>query len=106
MRTQMIQQKIATAPGLHTLRGHVRSLRERAAGINTEKTLIRGVAAGLVIGTAALLATDTDSHRYTDTSAERVARIAPVGTVTLAAATPAAREIPAAGLVDALNTDS
>lgn len=102
----MIQQKIATAPSLNTLREHLRALRERAAGINTEKTLIKGVAAGLVIGTAALLATDTESYRYTDTSAERVARIAPVGTVTLAAADPAGPEIPAAGLVDALNTGS
>lgn len=102
----MIQQKIASAPNLHTLRGRIRSLRERAAGINTEKTLIKGVAAGLVIGTAALLATDTDTHRYTDTSAERIARITPVGTVTLAAADPAAREIPAAGMVDTVNTDS
>jgi hypothetical protein len=106
MRTQMIQHKIANAPSLHTLRGHVRSLRDRAAGINTEQTLIKGVAAGLVIGTATLLATDTEIHRYSDTSTERVARIAPVGTVTLAAADPAAREAPAAGMPNPMNTDS
>jgi hypothetical protein len=105
MRTTMIQQRIPS-PSLHALRGHLRSVRERAAGINPEKTLIKGVAAGLVIGTAALLATDAETYRYTDTSAERIARIAPVGTVTLAAADPAARAIPATGTADALKTDS
>jgi hypothetical protein len=63
-------------------------LRERLARIDAGATAVKAVAAGLVIGTASLLVVDADGHRNTDTRAEVVARIAPVGSVTVAAASP------------------
>lgn len=61
-------------------------LRERLARVDAGATAVKAVAAGLVIGTASLLVIDADAHRNTDTRAEVVARIAPVGSVTVAAA--------------------
>jgi hypothetical protein len=67
------------------LGGRLHRLRTGLAQLDVEATSIRLVAVGLVLGLASLLILEPAAHRNTDTTTERVARIAPVGDVRVAA---------------------
>ncbi|WP_295882206.1 hypothetical protein [uncultured Thiohalocapsa sp.] len=78
-------------------------LRASLAQLDLEATGVRLVAAAVVIGFASLLLLEPAAHRNTDTTTERVARIAPVGAVRVAASAPAQRPAPAAAAGAAQN---
>jgi hypothetical protein len=61
------------------------SFRDRVARLDVETAAVKTLLAGLVIGFASLLVMDHAPQRDTGTRAELLARIAPVGSVTLAA---------------------
>lgn len=76
----------ATTTRFHrALGGRLQSLRTGLAQLDVEATSIRLVAVGLVFGLASVLLLEPAAHRNTDTTTERVARIAPVGDVRVAA---------------------
>jgi hypothetical protein len=80
-------------PPFRALGDSVLYVREKVAGLDPETTTIRAVSAFLVIGVASLLIIEPAATRNTDSRAERVARLAPVGSVTVAASTPAPQAI-------------
>jgi hypothetical protein len=84
MRKTMIDANTAMTR-MRSYGAHALQLRDRLSRIDPGTAAVRAVAAGMVIGTASLLVVDADAHRNTDTKAEIVARIAPVGSVTVAA---------------------
>lgn len=73
-----------------TLGGRLYHLRSGLARLNVEASGIRLIAVGLLVGLASLLILEPTAHRNTDTTTERVARIAPVGEVRVAANAPSA----------------
>jgi len=82
----------------------IAELRERLRGTDPGAASVKLVSAGLAIGLASAILTDPNSTRNTDTMAEVAARIAPVGSVSIAQASAAGgtAESPAA----AVNSDS
>ncbi|WP_295539834.1 hypothetical protein [uncultured Thiohalocapsa sp.] len=66
------------------------SLREVLARLDIGTVGVRLVAAGLVIGVASLVLFEPAAHRNTDTTAERIARLSPVGEVRIATHAPTA----------------
>jgi hypothetical protein len=84
MRPIMINPTSAM-PSLSTLGERALSLRDRTSGLDVETMAVKTLLAALVIGFASLLVMDHSPQRDTGTRAELLARIAPVGSVTLTA---------------------
>jgi hypothetical protein len=94
MRTDM-SDSTTTMRHLRTLGKRALGRRDAALPLDYEAMAIRAVTAALLIGAASLLFLNPAAHRNSDTTTERVARITPVGSVTVAAATPARETIAA-----------
>lgn len=73
-------------PSTRSVSGLVAQLRGRLQGIDPGAATVNLVTAGLALGIATAILTDPNSTRNTDTMAEVAARIAPVGSVSIAQA--------------------
>lgn len=79
-------QTLRTLTSTQSISGLVVQLRERLQGIDPGTATVKLVTAGLALGVATAILTDPNSTRNTDTIAEVAARIAPVGSVSIAQA--------------------
>ena len=97
-------QALRTPRSTHFMSHRIAELRERLRGTDPGAASVKLVSAGLAIGIATAILTDPNSTRNTDTMAEVAARIAPVGSVSIAQASAASAtaESPAA----TVNSDS
>jgi len=77
-------QTIRTLPSTRSMSDLAVQLRGRLQGIDPGATSVKLVTAGLALGIATAILTDPNSTRNTDTIAEVAARIAPVGSVSVA----------------------
>ena len=93
-------QALRTLPSTHSMTDLVAELRERLRGTDPGAASVKLVTAGLALGIATAILTDPNSTRNTDTIAEVSARIAPVGSVSIAqaSAVSATGERPAAAV--------
>lgn len=72
---------LTNLPGVRLMTAQTDALRARLRGIDPGTATVKFVAAGLVLGTAAAVLTDLTARPTFSTTAELVARIAPVGSV-------------------------
>ena len=79
-------QTIRTLPSTRSMSDLAVQLRGRLQGMDPGAATVKLVTAGLAVGIATAILTDPNSTRTTDTIAEVAARIAPVGSVSVAQA--------------------
>lgn len=94
----------AIKPFLQAASAQATQLGRRLSQVDPGATAVKLVAAGLVVGTISIAVSDTRSPRNTDTLAEVIARISPIGVVSLGSATNERRTADAA--VGSVSRDS